>query len=101
MKQVRLSSNHWRLKVSCDKTEELISGVLCTETIFEIVHTEYSMMSPVDVEGGSHERCAPSPDLEILIAEGAPGKPGRHVLNADTSDQPPRPHALMPATRNL
>ena len=42
------------------------------------------MMSPVEVEGGSHERWAPSPDLEILIAEGAPGKPGRHVLNADT-----------------
>ena len=47
-------------------------------------HTEYSIMSPVEVEGGSHERWAPSPDLEILIAEGAPGKPGRHVLNADT-----------------
>ena len=46
--------------------------------------TEYSIMSPVEVEGGSHERWAPSPDLEILIAEGAPGKPGRHVLNADT-----------------
>ena len=41
-------------------------------------------MSPVEVEGGSHERWAPSPDFEILIAEGAPGKPGRHVLNADT-----------------
>lgn len=31
--------------------------------------------------GGSHDRCAPSGDLEILIADGAPGKPGRHVLN--------------------
>lgn len=31
--------------------------------------------------GGSHDKCAPSGDFEILIADGAPGKPGRHVLN--------------------
>lgn len=31
--------------------------------------------------GGSHERCAPSDDFEILIPDGAPGNPGRHVLN--------------------
>ena len=59
------------------------------------------MISPVEVEGGSQERCAPSTDLEILMADGAPGKPGRHVLNADTSDHGPRPQALIPATRNL
>ena len=58
-------------------------------------------MSPVLVLGGSQLRCAPSVDLEILMAEGAPGKPGRHVLNAEISDHAPRPHALMPATRNL
>lgn len=28
--------------------------------------------------------CAPSPDLEIFIADGAPGKPGRQVLKAET-----------------
>ena len=61
----------------------------------------YSTMSPVLVLGGSQLRCAPSVDLEILMAEGAPGKPGRHVLNAEISDHAPRPHALMPATRNL
>ena len=59
------------------------------------------MISPVEVEGGSQERCAPSTDFEILMADGAPGKPGRHVLNADTSDHGPRPQALIPATRNL
>lgn len=31
--------------------------------------------------GGSHDKCAPSGDFEILIADGAPGKPGRQVLN--------------------
>lgn len=39
--------------------------------------------------------------LLILIADGAPGKPGKQVLKADTSLNGPRPHALMPATRNL
>ena len=39
--------------------------------------------------------------LEILMAEGAPGKPGMHVLKADTSDHGPRPQVLMAATRNL
>jgi hypothetical protein len=58
-------------------------------------------MSPVDVEGGSHDKWAPSGDFEILMAEGAPGNPGRQVLKALTSDQAPRPHAFIPATRNL
>ena len=61
----------------------------------------YSTMSPVLVLGGSQLRWAPSVDFEILIADGAPGKPGRHVLKAEISDQAPRPQALMPATRNL
>lgn len=39
--------------------------------------------------------------LLILMAQGAPGKPGRHVLNADTSEKAPRPQMLIPATRNL
>lgn len=34
--------------------------------------------------GGSHERCAPSIDFDIFIADGAPGNPGRQVLNADS-----------------
>lgn len=37
----------------------------------------------------------------ILIADGAPGKPGRQVLKADTSLQGPRPQVLIPATLNL
>ena len=41
------------------------------------------------------------PTLLILMADGAPGYPGKHVLNADTSLNVPRPQALMPATRNL
>lgn len=41
------------------------------------------------------------PTLLILIAEGAPGKPGRQVLKAEISLNCPRPHALMPDTRNL
>ena len=61
----------------------------------------YSTISPVLVEGGSQLRCAPSVDLDILIAEGAPGKPGKQVLNAEISDQAPLPQALVPATRNL
>lgn len=36
-------------------------------------YTEYSMISPVVLGGGSHDKCAPSIDLDILIAEGAPG----------------------------
>ena len=39
--------------------------------------------------------------LLILIAEGAPGNPGMHVLNAATSENGPRPHELRPHTRNL
>ena len=39
--------------------------------------------------------------LLIFMADGAPGKPGRHVLNAEISLNGPRPQALMPATRNL
>jgi hypothetical protein len=30
--------------------------------------------------GGSHDKCAPSGDFEIFIADGAPGNPGRQVL---------------------
>ena len=58
-------------------------------------------MSPVLVEGGSQLKWAPSVDFEILMAEGAPGKPGRHVLKAEISDHAPRPQAFIPATRNL
>lgn len=47
-------------------------------------HTEYSKILPEEEEGGSHERCAPSTDLEIFMADGAPGKPGKQVLKADT-----------------
>ena len=39
--------------------------------------------------------------LLILMADGAPGKPGMHVLKAETSLNWPRPQVLMPATRNL
>lgn len=39
--------------------------------------------------------------LLIFIADGAPGYPGRQVLNADTSLHGPLPIELMPATRNL
>lgn len=39
--------------------------------------------------------------LLILMAQGAPGNPGRQVLNADISEKAPRPQALIPATRNL
>ena len=39
--------------------------------------------------------------LLILMAHGAPGKPGRHVLKAEISLKGPRPQALIPATRNL
>lgn len=39
--------------------------------------------------------------LLILMAQGAPGKPGRQVLKAETSEKVPRPQALMPDTRNL
>lgn len=41
------------------------------------------------------------PTLLILMAEGAPGQPGRQVLNAEISLKAPRPQALIPATRNL
>jgi len=68
---------------------------------FTARYTEYSMMSPVENEGGSQLRCAPPSALEILMAEGAPGKPGMQVLKAETSDHAPRPQVLMPATRNL
>ena len=50
-------------------------------------------MSPVEVEGGSHERWAPSADLLILMAEGAPGNPGRHVLKAEIYAE--RKHTLV------
>lgn len=39
--------------------------------------------------------------LLILMAQGAPGKPGRQVLKAEISEKAPRPQALIPATRNL
>lgn len=50
-------------------------------------HTEYSKILPEDEEGGSHERWAPSTDLEIFMADGAPGNPGKQVLKADTWTQ--------------
>ena len=39
--------------------------------------------------------------LLILMADGAPGNPGKQVLKADTSLNWPLPQALMPATLNL
>ena len=46
-------------------------------------YTLYSTMSPVLVLGGSQLRWAPSVDLEILMALGAPGKPeGRVSLSS-------------------
>lgn len=35
--------------------------------------TEYSMIFPDVLGGGSQDRWAPSADLEIFIADGAPG----------------------------
>lgn len=48
---------------------------------FTAKYTEYSKISPCIDGGGSHDKCAPSGDFEIFIADGAPGKPGRQVLN--------------------
>jgi len=45
--------------------------------------------------------CVTCHTLLILMDDGAPGKPGRHVLNAVTSLNGPRPHELIAATRNL
>ncbi len=108
--RLELGTTHWalgpqktRMKASW-LGEELTVLVSPWEEVVALLtarYTEYSTMSPVEVDGGSHERWAPSPDLDTLMADGAPGKPGRHVLKADTSDQLPRPQALMPATRNL
>ena len=36
-------------------------------------YTEYSIISPGVLGGGSHEKCAPLVDFDILIAEGASG----------------------------
>lgn len=47
-------------------------------------YTEYSNISPGRAGGGSHDKCAPSGDFDILMADGAPGKPGKHVLNDAT-----------------
>lgn len=47
-------------------------------------YTEYSNIPSAATCGGSHDKCAPSTDLDILIADGAPGKPGKQVLNADS-----------------
>lgn len=47
-------------------------------------YTEYSNMPSAATCGGSHDRCAPSTDFDILMADGAPGKPGKQVLNADS-----------------
>jgi len=58
-------------------------------------------MIPFVLAGGSHDIEAPSTVLLIFMADGAPGKPGRQVLKADTSEKGPRPHSLMAATRNL
>jgi len=44
-------------------------------------------MGPTLLEGGSQEICAPSTDFDIFIALGAPGNPGRHVLNAATYNE--------------
>jgi len=46
-------------------------------------YTEYSIISPKELCGGSQLITAPSLTLEILIEQGAPGNPGRHVLNAE------------------
>uniref|UniRef100_A0A182M1T8 Peptidase M24 domain-containing protein n=1 Tax=Anopheles culicifacies TaxID=139723 RepID=A0A182M1T8_9DIPT len=74
--------------------------VLITKTGIENFTFVPRTISPVVDGGGSHERCAPSGDLEILIADGAPGKPGKHVLNGVASLHSPRPQLLMAATRN-
>ena len=42
-----------------------------------------------------------APTLLMRMAEGAPGKPGMHVLKAATSEKEPLPQELMPHTRNL
>lgn len=49
--------------------------------------TEYSIILPEEEDGGSQDKWAPSADLDILMADGAPGNPGRQVLNADTYQQ--------------
>lgn len=36
-------------------------------------YTEYSRISPWVLDGGSHDKWAPSPDFEIFMADGAPG----------------------------
>lgn len=45
-------------------------------------HTEYSVIFPDELGGGSHDKWAPSDDLDILIDDGAPGYPGLMPLNA-------------------
>lgn len=47
-------------------------------------YTEYSNIPSAATWGGSQDRCAPSTDLEILMAEGAPGNPGKHVLKDES-----------------
>ena len=62
-----------------------INPITWAEVVADLTarYTLYSTISPVLVEGGSQDKCAPSADLLILIAEGAPGKPGKHVLKAE------------------
>ena len=55
----------------------------------------FNLFARTEVQGGL------APTLLILMAEGAPGNPGRHVLKAEISLQGPRPQALIPATLNL
>lgn len=48
--------------------------------LFTAKYTLYSRISPCVDGGGSQLKWAPSPLFVILMADGAPGKPGRHVL---------------------
>ena len=74
-------------------------GRLCV--LLTAKYTENSVIIPFVLDGGAQDIDAPSAVLLILMADGAPGKPGRQVLNAETSENGPRPHSLMAATRNL
>ncbi|KAK2194273.1 hypothetical protein NP493_1g10012 [Ridgeia piscesae] len=94
-----LGPQYTRTNASCAGLPGFCST--CVAALRTARYTEYSVIRPAVFWGGSQDKCAPSGLLLILIADGAPGKPGRHVLNAEISLNGPRPQALMPATRNL
>ena len=70
----------------------MLEGVWRFCKLFTAKYTEYSKITPLVLAGGSHDMDAPSVVLLIFIADGAPGKPGKQVLNADASEKGPRPH---------